>query len=861
MKRSLLLLVIPLGALAAELAPLDPVGGLYTYHVGSLANSSGAAGAYFMPASLAYDSQPFELEAYGSLESEDHEEYDDFAVFGRAGNLGFGVRHVENMGGGFSNNYRLGLGFGDRQHMLGFNYGWSVGDDDGLKQADHFQISSIEHYNRWVSSASNATFLLGEDYGNSKLIYEEALALRPWTERLTLTADFSWMEDSPSPPPDRTSIWLGAAVEPLDGLRLSGRRNMETADMTFAGTVYWRGFGLGALNPLPDDDQIEAGRRWHAHLSAKELNRWYPVRPKRKIYAQVDLKGVSGEFEWLNVASEFRLMDFFEQMDAAQEDPRVKGVLVNWHQGFRADLGMLYEIRERLEEFKEQGGEVVFYSHHLSLGSLYLASIADRRAMLPIGQAEIGNFGRERIYLADALEEAGLDFVRFNVGAYKGAGETLDLNHMSDEVRENIGRLLNELYDYLLAEIQDGFGFSAAQMDRLTEVWFQLDQDLVEMGIVDTLVYDDQLEDWVCHRSKDGEGSSTFSLGPIKFNIEKKEKSGGGERVVSLPALKPNKIRRKWADDREIAVIYASGLILSGESVGPFIIGHETLVEQLKQVREDGRIKAVILYIDSPGGSGYASDLVWREMERLTEEKPFLVSHGFIAGSGGYYLSMAADTILSTPLTITGSIGVAAGVFIGNELLDNTRIRQDGVWAGKKESLGGAQVALPLNIDAGSAQVRLPSVPVFGHELTSSQDREIRRLIRDFYDDFVQKVADGRDMEFDEVHQIAEGRVWSGGSARELGLVDELGGLREAIELAKQRIGKAGKDVSIREYFPGFSWEQLLRLLKGGMGGGLAGTRAEMEQEAREAVQQARLDILGSGRPELISDVDLLDLE
>ena len=598
--RSLLMLALcPLVAIAADLAPITRDPGQYSYLPGSYALARGAVGGYYLPASLAYDSETAEIEYYGPIASDTHSQYADWGAFLKLGTLGFGVEHQETpTGDTFANRFRMGMGFGDAKHMMGFSYNWSAGNADTLKQPDVFTFSSLEFPTRWISSATNISWVLGEDYGNPNLTWDESIALRPWTRRVALTADFHYarLVDAPD-----NHYWFGAEIEPLDGVILNGSYNLRDEEYAVGATLYLNHLGLGGIYSGFDSDKygnnedFEPAPRYRVHLSSSALNH-VPLPRKRDQVASLSLAGIAGTYPWLNVGTKFTLTDFYEDMNAVESSHAVNSLLINMKPGFTASPAILYEIRKRIEEYKERtGNEVWFYCHEMGLGSLFLASVADHRAMLPIGSAELPTLGRESIYWGDAFDAAGVDYVRFNAGAYKGAGENYDLASMSDEVRQNVGRALNEIYEYMVDEIQAGYRFNDQQMKFMEDHYFLTSEQMLEFGLIDTTFYDDHVNDWVLNRS--GDEKSGINLGFIKINTG--DDSDGG-KVHSTSYYRPaSDVRRHWMDDRNIAVIYASGVIIGGESIGPYVIGHKTLVKQLADARKDESIKAVVLHVDS----------------------------------------------------------------------------------------------------------------------------------------------------------------------------------------------------------------------------------------------------------------------
>ena len=871
MPRRLIILPLPLClfisfSIAAPLAPLGVRGDLDAWNVGSVAAGRGPSAGYWNPALWGYYSEQAEMEFVWTDAAKGHPQHDDQGFFTNLGGLGFGVLHRDDPTGRMSiNQYRLGLGFGEKGNYTGLAYGWNVGTWDAQKTPDHLVISSLNQFHRYASLGSTWTIAMGSRQMQPRSLLEAGLALRPLWDRATVSLDGSWAFDNDAFLNYSDRYWLGVELEPIDFVRLSARQAVNIGgnagfepDWTLQAGLCLRGAAFSAILPQTDRAGADPATRYSLLLGDHIFNRGLGLSHRKQLFARINLAGMAGEYPWLMVGQKFQLKKFLDQMDEAEKCPRLKGLFIDVKPDFQADFALLREIRQRIVEFKQKtGGEVAIYAHGYTLATLYLASAADRRAMLPTGGGQIDNLGRERLYLADALDEAGLDFVRYNIGAWKGAGEDLDKNAMSPEVRENVGRCLNDIYSHVTKTIQEGYGFSDAEMEGLLSRWFFPKNEMRERGLVDTLLYDDQVEDWVCRREPSDDDDKkkhdgiTISIG---FDREKLNKLKE-DKVVTLASLQHHPVRRRWGVQPEVAVIYASGPIYSGRSLGPLAIGDETLVKQFKAAREDDNIKAVVFHIDSPGGSGYASDLVWREMMRLKKKKPLIVVQGFVAGSGGYYLSMAADSILSTPTTITGSIGVATGLFVDKGLMDNTRLRQDGVWAGKKESLGGAVLEAPLNFKAGSAQLRMPTLPVLGRPLTEPQTLELKAMIRDFYTDFVQKVADCRGKKWNEIHAIAEGRIWSGPEAQKLGLVDGQGGLRDAIELARQKAGLDKADMRVREIHPELSMADLFQLMQlMGQGGGMTAAQRRLFEQQTGLGKDLRLEILGSGKPELLID-------
>jgi protease-4 len=341
---------------------------------------------------------------------------------------------------------------------------------------------------------------------------------------------------------------------------------------------------------------------------------------------------------------------------------------------------------------------------------------------------------------------------------------------MSEAQREATNSILDSLYSQIVDGIAKSRKLTPAEVRRAIDEGLLTPGRAKSLKLVDELLYADQVEDELSKRF-----GNYAEVKPRSY-----KKSG------SLHLGRRNRI----------AVINTSGVIISGKSgTGSFggeFIGSETVVRLLKDVREDGGVRAVVLRVDSPGGSGVASDAIWRETQLLKRSKPLVVSMGDVAASGGYYMAMGADAIVAEPATITGSIGVISGKFNMRGFYED--------WLG----LHRDQIKRGENADLFSDY----------QGFTDAQRASIRAQIEDFYHEFVHKAAEGRGRKDEEIDRIGQGRIWSGEQAKENGLVDELGGLRKAVEIAKQRANiPASEGVSL-DMYP--RRKSLLQALSGG---------------------------------------------
>lgn len=464
-------------------------------------------------------------------------------------------------------------------------------------------------------------------------------------------------------------------------------------------------------------------------------------------------------------------------LERAAEDDNIKGIALNIA-SVSAAPSTLFDLRAGLERFKESGKFVLAHAETMSLGALYLNSVADELYLHPNGGADLSGMRLQTTYYTGMLKKLGVDVtvVRGPDNEYKSAVEPFVRQDMSPSNRAQLTELLGDMWNEVRRGIAEGRGMSPEQVDTIAEnLELRVAEDAVEWGLCDGLMYADEFDALVASRLEEEPEYATLgeytlperllgkSMGQIKEIVELFE---AAETPTSDSLL-----------GGEVAVIYAVGAIESGEGDAE-TIGSETLSEALREAREASDVKAVVLRVNSPGGSALASDVIWRETQLLKEAgKPFVVSMGDYAASGGYYIAAGADRIFANPTTITGSIGVFGMIPNAQELLED------------KMGLAYDEVATHSHAGMG-----------FNAPLDPLQLEAINEGVTDIYADFVALVAAGRGMSVEQVDEIARGRVWSGQDALAIGLVDELGNLSDAIAAAEQLAGlESGAD---RVYLP-----------------------------------------------------------
>ena len=452
----------------------------------------------------------------------------------------------------------------------------------------------------------------------------------------------------------------------------------------------------------------------------------------------------------LQATPQLPLLKALRTIETAAADERIKGIYLRLNgTGGVEGTAILEELREALEAFKLSGKFIVAYNETYSQGGYYLASVADRIYMQPQGGLDWTGLASNVTFYKGLLDKLDLKMEVFRPTAckYKSAVEPFILDRMSPANREQMQQLVNSMWGTISGDVCRSRGIDPEEMRRITDnLEVTLADEALKYGFVDGLLYEDQMNDVFAELGvePDGDTYRFITLGEYASQV--------GVDLKNLSA-------------DQVAVVYASGQIVDGEGYGREIYGN-TLAATLADVRRNDKIKAVVLRVNSPGGSALASDIVWREMELLRAEKPVIVSMGSYAASGGYYISCPADVIVADRLTLTGSIGVFGMILDPHDALKNKLgITVDGVQSNAESDLMGK----------GS--------------LSSVQRAMILRGVDQVYTTFTNNVSEGRNLPIERVLEIAGGRVWSGVDALEIGLVDACGGLKMAIA---QAVDKAG---------------------------------------------------------------------
>ncbi|MEX0936614.1 MAG: signal peptide peptidase SppA [Pirellulales bacterium] len=458
------------------------------------------------------------------------------------------------------------------------------------------------------------------------------------------------------------------------------------------------------------------------------------------------------------------LREMISRLEKAADDDAIAGVVLRLREP-TLGRGKLAELRAAIAGVREKGKKVYAQLDSADTASYLVACACDEIVLSPAGTLMIPGVRMETVYVKGLLDRVGLEADFLHVGAYKGAAEPLTRTEMSPEVRENLTQLVDDFYDQLLDTIAEDRDIDRDQAEKLVDQGLFTADQAKDAGLVDRVAYDDQWQAALRDQMEVDELSLDTSYGKQKVDTD----FSGPTGFFKLMQMMMGDTGKSSADGKsKIALVYAVGPIMTGKStfdlLGESIMGSDTIVAALKKANEDKSVKAIVLRIDSPGGSALASDLIWRETVRI--EKPIVASMGDVAGSGGYYIAMGADRIFAEPGTITGSIGVVGGKIALDGLLDKINIQTQVIARGKNSGIFSTT-----------------------GQFTDAERDALRAMLEDVYRQFTTKAAQGREMELDKLEALAGGRVYSGVRAKELGLVDELGTLQEAVASARTLAG------------------------------------------------------------------------
>jgi protease-4 len=444
-------------------------------------------------------------------------------------------------------------------------------------------------------------------------------------------------------------------------------------------------------------------------------------------------------FTMLFEEDSFQLSEVLNAIENAKYDDNIQGISIEG--GFiNAGISQTQAIRNKLVEFKDTGKFITSYADFYTQKNYYLSSVADSIYVTPYGMVDFKGLSSERLFYKDFQDKYGVKMEVIRHGKYKSAVEGYLDNKMSDANREQISSFLNSIWSEFVDDIAVSRNMSVEELNVLADELQGRDSDIaVASDLLDGAIYKDE------------------------YNEVLEELAGDEYKSVNIADyISTGKGRIRTTSSNKIAILYAQGNILYGKGDESYI-GQESMIKAIRKIKKDSKIKAVVLRVNSPGGVALTADLIWRELELLKQEKTLVVSMGNYAASGGYYIACNADKIFAEPTTITGSIGVFGTIPNFSGLAKNIGINAEQV-STNKNSMGYS-----------------PYEP-----MTKDFYNVTKEGIERVYTTFLNRVAEGRNMTYDQVDEVAQGRVWTGKEALEVGLVDELGSLDDAIAAAAE---------------------------------------------------------------------------
>jgi len=715
----------------------------------------------YNPAALAADNDLQLLFAHTYTDSD--LSGNDLIYVGKSG-LALGIEWLGSGGEPNARHYTLAWGGEIKDRIfLGTSYRW-VSSEDKDEHKAHFWTHSLmvrpgEHFSFGVRvENSNHMPYQGR---RTDAIYAYSAGLNFADGRIIFGTDYyqgtgQRLADG--------SYHLYAGIEPLDGLILYGDYG-DQARPLFGSSGQSRKFGLGVRLNLTDimfssynafnkDGDFFRG---NLAMGSFKKRRRTAFRVRREV-ADISLSGRLVERQpprFFFAPRPHTQYEILTVLDKVATDPAIKGLLLRLG-NLEVGWAKLAELRHALGRIRQAGKPVVvFFAAGPSDGEYYLASAADWIVCPPVSVVGLNGLRAEATFYKRTLDKLGVAFEFERIGKFKSAVELVSRTSLSDPAREAHEALLDDIYHELTTKIADGRGMAVDRVHELIDHGPYVSLEAEEAGLVDQIAYEDELDDIV------------------------REKIARHARRVNLKSMGKREYHRyQWGPIPKVAVIFAEGMINSGADRDyPFlgkVMGAQTIAKAIRAARKDCDVKAIVLRIDSPGGSGVASDLIWREVKKTIGKKPLVVSMSDVAASGGYYIACAADSIFASAATITGSIGVIAG----------------------KVSLAGlyGKIGIDKEVLTRGAHADIYSL---NRPFTEEERQVVRHQVEVFYDNFIKIVADGRRQTPEQIHEIAQGRVWTGKAAKQVGLVDDFGGLPRAIHSAAQMAGIDDKNYEV----------------------------------------------------------------
>ena len=658
----------------------------------------------------------------------------------------FSMEHHPLGNGTAYRSYKLGIGGGSNRLGYGISYQWFTGTT-AFRPVTRFGI--LYRPGNFLSLGLQGSW--SPSSGEQEAVVEGGI--RPFgSPLLTLGGDVQ-ITRTPGTFGISTQYSVSAMLQPVSGISLWGRYFPENDKTFFVGMTLDGGFSsiLGHLSGASGTPTDELTRTVGIRFGSYTQPSLDQLILKGKAYTALHLKGTVPylNYQWYPKSKSPRFLKILQTIRSAAADQRIQLIALNLS-GTVISPELGWEIRRELEQFKASGKKVLVYIDNASLSLYHLASVADYLLMDPEGQIEMMGLALSRTYFKHTLEKLGLGFEEHRFFKYKSALESYARDRMSDADREQLQAYLDDWYALIRSDVSKGRDLSPAQFDAIVnDKALVLAREAQTLGLVDTLVRWSAVDEWVKQHVDDGLQYLPASM---------------VEDVAASP--------RGWETRPVIAVVYGLGICAMDEGIRA-----RYLEQVFLKLRNRSDVKAVVFRVDSPGGDPMASDVVAAAIARCREKKPVIISQGQVAGSGGYWISMNGTKIVAGPNTVTGSIGVIGGWLWDKGFAARLGMSSDHVQVGRHADL--------------LTGVRLPvlGIQIPTRNLTEAEKARLKTVYFSIYDTFVAKVSKGRSIPEKRVREIAEGRIYSGVDGKAVQLVDEIGTLMDAIDLAKELAG------------------------------------------------------------------------
>ncbi|MCF7804586.1 MAG: signal peptide peptidase SppA [Candidatus Marinimicrobia bacterium] len=703
----------------------------------------------------------------------------DGIQFGFSGNIENGIadRYGLYLGGGQDNNISgLGMRYNGTNYtytygsgakiVRGSYFGFSL--DFGEMMAPQYNLGLTVRPTRFISLGGTADNITENNGGRTS--YTAGLALRPFGNRFTIAADAVYRYDFTS---DEYTADARAflSTELVNGLALNGYYDNTTETVGIGVGFNLPHHKVEAVSDVSGDGWIQDGIAAYRYSASSMRTVVDPVKEDKFVLLTLDgpiieEKMRSGLF---SVTPGRTLTNFILQMERYSRRKDIAGIVL-YIKNVSTGPAKLKEMRDAIDRFRDTGKKVYVYMDEGGNLQYYLASVADKVFMNPAGSLWLTGLSMQQIYIKGLLDKIGVKAEFVHVGEYKSAGDMFTEDSTTEANALQLNAYLDDVYDMFTSGMAESRGMSQREIQSVIDQGPFTPSGAREAGLVDSLIYHDELKKMITEEN----GNDEYELmSETRYN-RRGEWHYNWETPLS----------------EKIAVVYAVGQITTGKSqrsplTGTVTMGSETISNAIRKARKDKTVKAILLRIDSPGGSGLASDIIWREIHLTVtgdNPKPVIVSMSDLAASGGYYIAMNADTIIADPATITGSIGVIAGTFSMDDLFDKAGVNMDVFKRGEHSNFFSVS-----------------------DSMTTEEREKLYSLINDFYQDFIGKVADGRGMTTAQVDSLGRGRIYSGEGGKDAGFVDEVGGLKRALEITKEKIGVASDEDVALEFYPKYS--------------------------------------------------------